>query len=254
MSDKPLTIFYSWQSWQPRSRNLDFIQDALDAAKEQIEQSYNKTIIIERDTRGLPGMPPIADAILEKIDKSDIFVGDITAVTTVDSNDVPNPNVLLEFGYAVKSLSWNRIILVMNTEYSQDTNNPHKSLFFDVAHRRGPIIYRLKEGQIKAPVKDKLVKDFINAITLILDSVNQDVYLNTIQSLENLIEQGQIPTLERKLREQIEIVYSKIDSDTFRQEIVAQSDLHPYQSPQMWEACFQLYFENANWHLRFFYL
>lgn len=43
----------------------------------------------------------------------------------------PNPNVLLELGYAVRTLGWDRIICFYNLKYGDI-----KSVPFDLSHRR----------------------------------------------------------------------------------------------------------------------
>jgi len=58
----------------------------------------------------------------------------------------PNPNVLIELGYAAKALGWDRLILVLNTAYG-----PPDELPFDLKHRRFPLTY-----SVTSQTKDKL--------------------------------------------------------------------------------------------------
>lgn len=118
-------IFYSWQSDLPNSVNRGFIQKSLEAAAKSIrnDDSLNIEPVIDRDTRGTTGSPDIAETIFSKIDEAKIFVCDVSIINSADCQSVrsteptPNPNVLVELGYAVKSLGWWRVILVMNTAY-----------------------------------------------------------------------------------------------------------------------------------------
>ena len=121
-SAKAKTIFYSWQSDLPNATNRGFIQKALErAAKEiQSDQSISVEPVIDRDTAGVPGSPDIATTILEKIDKCDVFACDVSIINHGSApRPTPNPNVLIELGYALKRLGWNRILTILNTEYGK---------------------------------------------------------------------------------------------------------------------------------------
>jgi len=56
---------------------------------------------------------------------------------------MPNPNVLIELGYAVKTLGWNRIVCIFNEESGRIQDLP-----FDLRQRRVRS-YKLKEGDDK---------------------------------------------------------------------------------------------------------
>jgi hypothetical protein len=88
--------------------------------------------VIDRDTLGTAGSPDIATTILEKIDKSSAVVADVTLVDGgSEGRRFPNPNVLIEVGYAIKSRSFSRLILVMNTHFG-----PVEALPFDLRGKR----------------------------------------------------------------------------------------------------------------------
>jgi hypothetical protein len=96
----------------------------------------------------VPGSPAIAQTILEKIDQCSLFLCDVTFIArATNGRALPNPNVLIELGYAVARKGWERIICVMNEEYGGPSKLP-----FDLQHRRWPIQYRLaataNEGKI----------------------------------------------------------------------------------------------------------
>src|SRR5438105_94039 len=103
----PHTIFYSWQSDLPNASNRGFIQTALERAGKALsaDDALNVQPVIERDTQGIPGAPDIAKVIFEKIAAADVFVADVSIVTGQhEGRPSPNPNVLVELGYALKAI------------------------------------------------------------------------------------------------------------------------------------------------------
>lgn len=110
----------------------------------------------DRDTKGEFGSPDIAQTIFSKIDDCDIFIADVSAVCqyeTVDKDGnnkikyMPNPNVMLELGYATHVVGWDRVICVLNSDYGAPENMP-----FDIASRR-LTPFSLKDGKSKGEVK-----------------------------------------------------------------------------------------------------
>ena len=65
-----VTVFYSWQSDTRAAANRTLIQEALEAAAEQLRADDSIAIepVVDRDTLAVPGAPDIATTILEKID------------------------------------------------------------------------------------------------------------------------------------------------------------------------------------------
>jgi len=63
--------------------------------------------------------------MFNRIRRSAIFVGDMTLVGTIAKAGsgnlklVPNPNVLMEMGYAAGTIGWGRIICVMNEHFGE---------------------------------------------------------------------------------------------------------------------------------------
>lgn len=136
-------IFYSWQSDLPNATNRGFIQQALENVARAI--TADKTIEVEaaidRDTQGVPGAPDIAKTILEKIAVSDVIVADVSIIGgTPDDRPTPNPNVLIELGYALCSLGHERVLLVLNTAYGGPELLP-----FDLKMRR-VVTYNMPES------------------------------------------------------------------------------------------------------------
>src|ERR1039458_3938628 len=108
-------VFYSWQSDLPNSVNRGFIQSALEQAATTIAADNTVAIepVVDRDTQNVPGSPDIASTIFTKIASADIFVADVSIVTRAEMmRPAPNPNVLIELGYALKALGPERVILV----------------------------------------------------------------------------------------------------------------------------------------------
>src|SRR4051812_20569280 len=105
-------IFYSWQSDLPSSTNRSFILEALEGAAKDVKKDEEITIepVIDRDTAGVAGAPDIGVTILAKIDAAVAFVCDVSLVTAdAAGRPSPNPNVLVELGYAVRALGQGRI-------------------------------------------------------------------------------------------------------------------------------------------------
>ena len=136
-----IKVFYSWQSDKPDRVNRNLIQESTQLAIDRII-SANEFMVepaLDRDTQDIPGSPAIAQSILEKIDNCGLFLCDVSIVTEPNSiRSAPNPNVLIELGYAAAKVGWERIICVMNEAYGGPTKLP-----FDLKHRRWPIRYRL---------------------------------------------------------------------------------------------------------------
>src|SRR5437016_4475569 len=96
-------VFYSWQSDLPNATNRTFIQKALEKAAASIaaDESIEIEPVVDRDTQGVPGAPDIASTIFAKITAADIFVADVSITTRPKTGrPTPNPNVLIELGYA----------------------------------------------------------------------------------------------------------------------------------------------------------
>lgn len=145
-------IFYSWQSDLPGNRTRYFIRDCLDEAIDLAEES--EAIEAERDeaTKGMTGSPDIVSTLFSKIDACDFFIADISlCFTEAQKNEKksPNPNVMLELGYAVKTLGWERVLCICNVDYGE-------AYPFDIAHNR--ITRYSLDGKVKKEVAYELAK------------------------------------------------------------------------------------------------
>ena len=127
------TVFYSWQSDLPKETNQGVIKGAIGIASNKLENEFKEIdlrITLDEATRDLPGSPHIPSAIFDKIASADAFICDITtinkevieAIKNLQATEgrkkpqevrtVPNPNVMIELGYAIALLGWERIIRV----------------------------------------------------------------------------------------------------------------------------------------------
>lgn len=171
MNRESIYIFYSWQSDTDKKTNQYLIRDALKVAIEKLKKSINiaEDIILDQDTMNVPGIPQVTNTILEKIDRCSIFIPDITYISKAQSGkNIPNPNVLIELGYALKSLGSERIITVLNEAYGTCADG----LPFDIGHRRWPVIYCLSSNSSSTDIKKekiKLIDKFKTALSLIIE-------------------------------------------------------------------------------------
>lgn len=244
MTKKPVTVFYSWQLWTKRGRNRDFIEEVLSQTIEQIEEVQ---IIIDRDTKDLPGAPAIADSILAKIEQCDIFLADVTLVISDEEHTSPNPNVMLELGYAVRSIGWNRIIMVMNEAFGVA-----KLLPFDLVHRRWPVTYNLEHGQEKANVREQLIGGLRDRIQLILNAGLPEGNDTPVELTERFIERNELVSLDRLMRNQIEEGYEKINTEEFFKRRGDIQERNRSNQREMWDEGIKLYFEECEAQLGIF--
>ncbi|MGE4011939.1 MAG: hypothetical protein AB7G15_07370, partial [Alphaproteobacteria bacterium] len=178
------TLFYSWQSDHHASVNRSFIEDAirkalavrkkaLEIESPDRERSADSKLTLDKDTLNVPGTPDITGEIFRKIDNCTIFLADISFVAQSDGGrHTPNPNVLIEYGYARARLGFERIILVMNTAFGE-CGEWSQNLPFDLRGVRRPISYHLSPStaeKAKSDVKDELIKALANAINLVLEN------------------------------------------------------------------------------------
>jgi hypothetical protein len=159
------SVFYSWQSDLPNNRNRGLIRKALDKAIRAINYDLDveEAIRVDQDTQGVPGSPAITDTILRKIEQFSVFVPDVSFVCgTDDSRKCPNPNVMIEYGYALKVCGDERIISVFNTAFGDWEKLP-----FDMKHKRRPILYCASDDlsvDERRGVRDKLAKELETAL------------------------------------------------------------------------------------------
>jgi hypothetical protein len=171
-------IFYSWQADQRKTTGRNLVHRALvDAinmlnSDADVEDAARDGALLDSDTQDVPGSPPIVETIFRKIDSAAAFVADLSFVgKRVGGRPVPNPNVAIEYGYALKSLSHSRIIGVMNAAHGEPTRD---SLPFDLGHMRHPITYNCPDDaddDTRSRERKQLAAKLKVALKAILDLV-----------------------------------------------------------------------------------
>lgn len=170
MPEREIKVFYSWQSDLPNSTTRGLIQNSIEAAVRNMRNTVEVTA--DRDTQGVYGSPDIVETIFSKIDNCDIFVADVSAVTTYHVMDsegqptdrikaTPNPNVLVELGYAVRVLGWENVICIMNDDYSNGGELP-----FDIEHHR-LTTYSLNQhdkSEVRRQLRDIISRTILNVL------------------------------------------------------------------------------------------
>jgi hypothetical protein len=159
------TVFYSWLKDLENRTNRTFIQEAIELAINNIlETNLEIDLVLDRDTKGIPGSPDIAQTILQKIDQALVVVADVSIINPKSETRLtPNPNVLFELGYAVKSLSWDNVLPVFNLATGRIEDLP-----FDLRSHR-PITYKMSgEADDKNTELRKLGRTLQEALHLIL--------------------------------------------------------------------------------------
>lgn len=201
MADAEYSIFYSWQSDLPNSETRGLIQDSINAAVKGLRDTIS--VEADRDTKGVYGSPDIVQTIFSKIDNCDVFVADVSAVSVYNPLDkdgkptdrvkaTPNPNVLLELGYAIQTVGWDNIICIMNEDYNRDGEVP-----FDLEHHR-LTRFSLKERE-KADVRREL-RDIISGTILNLmengkrvKSNFSNIIVGSFNTENNVVESTLVP-------------------------------------------------------------
>lgn len=199
------TVFYSWQSDLPNGTNRTLIETALNDVAKEIGADEQTDIepVIDRDTQGVAGAPNIATAIFQKIDSADIFVADVSIIGSAKKRAVPNPNVLIELGYALKALGHERIILVFNTAFGKVEKLPfdlrmHRTLTYDCA----------ETVTDRAEIKKNLVKAFKSALLTGFSHV--DSKKKTVTPIIDIIKNN-TPSKKIELRQHLATVLSDLE-------------------------------------------
>lgn len=171
----PHHIFFSWQSDAPTLTGRNLIERALEraigilAADADIDPA-DRQLAVDRDSIGVSGSPPLVETIFGKVDRATAFLSDLTYIAErADGRRMPNPNVLLEHGWALKSLSWRRVISVMNVARGHPDEHP---LPFDLQHFRRPIFYDCPDDadeDARRAAREGLTCQFESALRAILD-------------------------------------------------------------------------------------
>jgi len=168
------TLFYSWQSDTASNANRSFIRSALEGAVGKVSAAVavEDAPRVDSGMEGIAGSPEVAAVMFEKIRDSGVVVGDVSLVGAIARHDgsskrTPNPNVLLELGYAAAILGWGRVIGVMNEHFGSAFEQP-----FDLRNRRFPIRYSLDpaEPSGRDAALSRLTNDLAGALEAVVTS------------------------------------------------------------------------------------
>lgn len=165
----PPAVFYSWQSDLPSKTNRTLIEDAIEQAVTKLKISAQRSLRLDADTMDEPGSPNIPVVIFSKIPTTAIFVGDVSIVHAEKPDKErrsPNPNVLIELGFAAHAIGWRRIITVMNSFFGDAALLP-----FDLQQHKFPLTFRsAPEDTERASVRSKLAAELEVRIAQVLAS------------------------------------------------------------------------------------
>jgi hypothetical protein len=156
-----MKIFWSWQSDTHGKTGRHFVRAALIEAIKELKQAEDveepserearEAIHLDHDRQGVTGSPDLAPTIFGKIDVAAVFISDVTLVAEIRDADgnlqkkLINSNVAIEYGYALKSLTDARVLMIQNTYYGSREELP-----FDLKHKAGPLQYYLAPNATKS--------------------------------------------------------------------------------------------------------
>lgn len=195
------TVFWSWQSDLPTTVTKDFIKAALSQALKKVASELQlesaDRIELDHDTKGEAGLVEIVTTIFKKIDECEVFVADITPVAAITSNagekKIPNPNVMIELGYALRELGHQRVITVANLAFG---GRPEE-LPFDLRHRRGAITYSLTSPDDSSLEKKR---------TTLVNQLAEALKVNLTAPREDRMFKNPLPVLSLKTSEEMPAV------------------------------------------------
>ena len=173
-------VFYCWQDHLDPSLNRFLIRDSLNRAIADVQQELPDTldcsIRLDQATDGRAGSVDIANVILEKIRDCSMVVADVTPVLKDVENGryYPNPNVMLELGYAARSRGWHRINCLFNFSHAGPEQLP-----FDIRHRRVSGFRCGSRGE-RAEARNRLTQLLVSAIRATILSVDRGEIDETI--------------------------------------------------------------------------
>ena len=177
------TVFWSWQADLEGRCHRGFIRDALVAALDRVNAELDLEDVergatgdgawtLDHDTKSAAGMADIAATVLERIAAADVFVADVTPIArSAGGKALPNPNVMVELGYAMSAITPDRIVAVLN----RASGFRHEDLPFDIRHRR-ILTYDLAAGATRAELRqerERLVVALAGALSTNLTSARE---------------------------------------------------------------------------------
>ena len=173
-----ISIFYSWQSDLPNNKNRGLINNCIEKATKQLLHRCSRITAfeLEMDSRNESGTPDLIKSIFDKINSCDIFIADISIINSgLQGRPTPNPNVILELGYAAKALGWSNIICIYNSEFAKVEDLP-----FDI-RTRIPLIYNSKNI---SEARSMLTRSLSTSIKNIINMHDREEYLITKRAID----------------------------------------------------------------------
>lgn len=165
-TEKSRRIFYSWQSDLDRDLNQYLVRDALKAACRELSHEFDEAIRPDSGTEGVGGIEDIHVTILKKLETTDLAVFDVTPVSKTPSGKLlPNPNVMLELGFALSALGADRIALVLNASHGGQGELP-----FDIRNRPN-IAFRCAEEAGRKSAQRDLTAKLVSALRILLSGL-----------------------------------------------------------------------------------
>lgn len=209
--------------------------DIIDEERHIVEYTLNddsqltpKQYEIQNATSGEPGSPSIEDTIFDRIAKCSLYVCDISIAISekeinlnTDKNIItaklsdkkdgrksPNPNVMVELGYAIHTLGWNKILMFFDSSEYAPEDLPfdikqHVPIFFSsrnidsflmTCKKECSNFRNLQEKYIqKSEIKmiiDKLVSNFDSLDTLIEDEMQfriDSIFLSLLKTYSDVL-------------------------------------------------------------------
>lgn len=130
-------LFYSWQNDRKDIKGIVF--NALKSVQAKLK-AEGIDLIVDQDTSGRTGKRKIEEEVLKKIENCDIFLADLTPVTSLvkapEEHELPklmpNSNVMFEYGYALRARGENRMIALACLDKQKDEHI--EFMPFDVNH------------------------------------------------------------------------------------------------------------------------
>ena len=220
------TIFFSWASdFNAQKSHKKFITNCLKIVSKRLgikeliiqqknddNQSFRDYILrsdgdveVTDSVVGEIGSPDIAYTIFDRISKCSKYVCDVSIALENDKRKSPNPNVLIELGYAIRVLGWKNIILFYDLGERQSNGKymyKLEDLPFDI-RQHSPITFIGKDIDdiLKSFSKQKLYNNkLFNAYE------NNPTIKNIINQLQKRI--GELDTtIEDNMQNQIDSIF-----------------------------------------------
>ncbi|MDY4339903.1 hypothetical protein SLW56_08960 [Xanthomonas sp. LF07-6] len=175
------TVFWSWQSDYDEKNCRYFVRDALQEALKKVGDSMELEPAdrpsLDHDTKGARGMVDIKSTILKKIARCSLFVADLTPIgKTAKGKLIPNPNVLIELGWAMHAPGEEFILGVLNKASGCVVDD----LPFDIRGRR-VVQYDLAPTATSGERKAELMK----LVPLLQEVIEEELKLQ-LESAESL--------------------------------------------------------------------